>query len=128
MPHVDERDYMNAPARYPSLTVFNVNRDAAAVTTAYENAVLNTNSVGCLRLAVMSGDYPWHAHPGSDELFLVLSGRLTIELADGRSFILEPWDALTVPASVVHRTRAEGRTVNLCFEESAAETVFVERG
>src|ERR1051325_7377281 len=119
MPHVDARDYINAPARHPSLTVFNINREAAAITTAYENAVLNTNSVGCLRLAVMSGDYPWHSHPHSAELFL--------ELAGARSFNLEPWDALTVPAGVVHRTRAEGRTVNLCFEESAAETVFVER-
>jgi hypothetical protein len=27
----------------------------------------------------------------------------------------------------VHRTRAVGRTVNLCFEELAAETVFVEQ-
>jgi len=26
-----------------------------------------------------------------------------------------------------HRTRAIGRTVNLCFEELGAETVFVDR-
>ena len=32
-----------------------------------------------------------------------------------------------VPAGIVHRTRGVGRTVNLCVEALAAETVFVER-
>ena len=39
---------------------------------------------------------------------------------------LEPWQTVTVPAGTVHRTRTEGRTVNLCFEELAADTVFVD--
>jgi mannose-6-phosphate isomerase-like protein (cupin superfamily) len=76
---------------------------------------------------VMTGEYPWHSHPHSDELFLVVQGRLTIELADGRSLTLEPWQAVTIPAGTVHRTRAEVRTVNLCFEELAAETVFLDQ-
>jgi hypothetical protein len=29
---------------------------------------------------------------------------------------------------VVHRTRGVGRTVNLCFEDLAADTEFVETG
>jgi len=34
---------------------------------------------------------------------------------------------VTIPAMTIHRTRAIGRTVNLCFEELGAETVFVDR-
>jgi hypothetical protein len=34
---------------------------------------------------------------------------------------------VTIPAKTIHRTRAIGRTVNLCFEELGAETVFVDR-
>jgi mannose-6-phosphate isomerase-like protein (cupin superfamily) len=75
----------------------------------------------------MSGEYPWHSHPHSDELFLVVEGCLIIELSDGRSLTLEPWQAVTIPAGTVHRTRADVRTVNLCFEELATETVFLDR-
>jgi hypothetical protein len=32
-----------------------------------------------------------------------------------------------VPAGTIHRTRAIGRTVNLCFEDLRAATVFVDR-
>jgi mannose-6-phosphate isomerase-like protein (cupin superfamily) len=40
--------------------------------------------------------------------------------------VLEPWQAIVIPAGTVHRTRAIGRTVNLTFELLAADTVFVD--
>ena len=125
---MDTSRYVSEPVMYPSLHVFDVTREAAGISTKYRNVVLNRINGGCLRLAVMSGEYPWHSHPHSDELFLVVEGRLVIELSDGRSLTLGPWQALTVPAGTVHRTRAEERTVNLCLEELAAETVFRDRG
>jgi mannose-6-phosphate isomerase-like protein (cupin superfamily) len=72
----------------------------------------------------MEGQYPWHSHPASDELFLVLEGTLVIDLAGGRELRLRPGQAAVVPAGVVHRTRGEGRTVNLCVEGLAAATEF----
>jgi mannose-6-phosphate isomerase-like protein (cupin superfamily) len=39
---------------------------------------------------------------------------------------LQPWQCVTIPAMARHRTRALGRTVNLCFENLGAETVFVD--
>jgi mannose-6-phosphate isomerase-like protein (cupin superfamily) len=54
-------------------------------------------------------------------------GRLEIDLADSRTLRLEPWQSVVVPAGSVHRTRGIGRTVNLCFEDLAADTVFVDR-
>jgi mannose-6-phosphate isomerase-like protein (cupin superfamily) len=96
------------------------------VTEEYRNQVLSRVNTSCLRLGVLSGEYPWHCHPGSDELFLVVEGSLEIELADGRTLRLGPWQSLVVPAGMVHRTRGVGRTVNLCFEGLAAETKFVE--
>ena len=82
----------------------------------------------CIRVAVMQGEFRWHHHPRSDECFIVLEGELEIDLADGRTFRLKPGDAFTVPAGVVHRTRAQDRTVNLCFETRNAYTdvVFVD--
>ena len=119
--------YASGPVRYPPLVVVDLANEAAAVTDEYRNQVLCQVNISCLRLGVMTGEYPWHKHPHSDELFLVMDGRLEIELADGRILRLGPWQSVVVPAGIVHRTRGVGRTVNLCFEAVAAETVFVER-
>jgi mannose-6-phosphate isomerase-like protein (cupin superfamily) len=117
-------DYTAEPTRFPPLTVVDVAGEAAAVTADYRNQVLSRINTSCLRLAVMSGEYPWHHHPDSDELFLIVEGRLEIDLAGGPTLSLNPWQSVVVPAGMVHRTRAVGRTVNLCFEQVGTATVF----
>lgn len=118
--------YRDEPVRYPPLHVIDVAEMQSGAGGGYTNIVVNAVNRHCLRLAVFDGDYPWHCHPTSDELFLVVEGGLLVDLADGRSLRVGPWQAVTVPAGMVHRTRTEGRTVNLCFEELGAETVFVD--
>lgn len=118
--------YANEPVRYPALQVVNLSAEGAAVTERYRNTVINRVNDSCLRLAVFEEAYRWHYHPTSDELFVVVDGCLAIDLADGRELRLGPWQCVTIPAMTRHRTRAIGRTVNLCFEKLAAETVFVD--
>ena len=119
-------EYMSAVPRFSALEVVDLGREAAAVTGLFRNQVMSQVNGHCLRLGVLDGQYPWHFHPGSDELFLVLDGRLVIELEDGMELTLDRHQSVTIPAGVVHRTRGEGRTVNLCVEAVAAETVFVD--
>ena len=119
--------YMNEPVQYPALQVINLKEEGAKVAAPYRNMVINRVNGSCLRLAVFDGEYRWHYHPQSDELFIVVEGCLAIDLEGGRELRLRPWESVTVPAMTVHRTRAIGRTVNLCFEELGAETVFVEQ-
>jgi len=116
--------YRAEPVRHAPLEVIDVSAEARAVTDAYRNLVLCQVNQHCLRLAVIEGQYPWHSHPASDELFLVLEGTLVIDLADHRELRLRPGQAVVVPAGTVHRTRGEGRTVNLCVENLAAATEF----
>ena len=118
--------YQNEPARYPSLHVVDLKAESAMVTESYRNMVINRVNDSCMRLSVFEGDYRWHYHAKSDELFIVIEGLLAIDLEDGRELRLGPWQSVTIPAKTVHRTRAIGRTVNVCFEELAAETVFVD--
>ena len=120
------QSYRDEPVRYPPLQVVDLVAESTDVAQGYSNIVINSVNQHCLRLAVFEGEYPWHHHPTSDELFLVVEGCLLVDLADGRTLRLEPWQTVTVPAGTVHRTRTEGRTVNLCFEELAADTVFVD--
>ena len=119
--------YMNEPEQYPALHVANLKEEGEKATGLYRNMVINRVNGSCLRLAVFEGEYRWHRHPSSDELFIAVDGCLVIDLEDGRELRLGPWECVTIPANTIHRTRTIGRTVNLCFEEACAETVFVER-
>lgn len=76
-------------------------------------------------LAVNEVAYPWHHHPRSDELLLVLEGLLKIHFGDDRQVELRPGEAFVVPAGTKHMTAPQGRTVNLIIRRSETETIFV---
>ena len=58
-------------------------------------------------VAKASGEFVWHAHPGTDDFFLVLEGEMDIEMR-GRTVTLGPGEMFVVPACVVHRPVARG--------------------
>lgn len=124
-PSADE--YAAQQARYPALTVVDLRAHQQTIREPYRNDVLFNVNDDCMRLAVFEGEYRWHYHPGSDELFLVVAGTLEIELVGRDTVELTEWQSVVVPAGTVHRTRAIGRTVNLTVERQGARTVFVEQ-
>lgn len=69
----------------------------------------NDNEV---RLAKAEGDFQWHSHADSDELFLVVSGKLTMEFRD-RTEQLEAGHMIVVPAGTEHRPRALNGEVHM---------------
>lgn len=60
-----------------------------------------------LKVAKVEGELTWHAHDGQDELFLVLKGRLTLQLEGRQDLLLEEGDVFVVPAGVRHNPVAE---------------------
>jgi mannose-6-phosphate isomerase-like protein (cupin superfamily) len=50
----------------------------------------------------LKGEFVWHSHPETDDFFLVLKGRLTIQLRDGE-VQLGPGELYVVPRGVEHR-------------------------
>ena len=42
----------------------------------------------------VNGEFNWHSHPDTDDLFLVLSGRLTIQMRDGDVVLGPDWRLL----------------------------------
>jgi mannose-6-phosphate isomerase-like protein (cupin superfamily) len=118
--------YINEPVQYSGLEIVDLAAEGTAVTEPYRNMVISRVNDSCLRLAVFEEAYRWHYHPTSDELFIVVTGCLAIDLEGGREIQLRPWQCVTIPAGVRHRTRAVGRTTNLCFEKLSAEVVFVD--
>jgi len=59
-----------------------------------------------VKVARLRGEFVWHAHPETDELFLVIEGRLTIQLRDG-DVELGPHDVFVVPRGVEHCPKAD---------------------
>lgn len=68
-----------------------------------------------VKLVKLEGPFVWHSHAEEDELFLVLKGRLTIELRDG-AVVLTPGQMVVVPRGVEHRPVADGEVHVLLFE------------
>src|SRR4029450_898175 len=54
-----------------------------------------------LQVGKIRGEFVWHAHPDTDDFFLVVAGRLTMRLRD-REIELGPGDLYVVPAGVEH--------------------------
>lgn len=65
-------------------------------------ARFNDNEV---RLCKLEGEFHWHHHAGTDEMFLVIEGELEIDFAD-RTEMLKAGEMIIVPRGTEHRPRA----------------------
>ncbi len=54
-----------------------------------------------VKLVKMTGEFIWHHHPAEDELFLVVRGRLRVQLRDG-DLDVGPGEFLVVPRGTEH--------------------------
>jgi len=70
-----------------------------------------------VRLVKLQGEFVWHSHADTDELFLVWRGNLRIELRDG-AVALGPGDLYVVPRGVEHRPVADAECLVLLLEPS----------
>ncbi|PTB19409.1 cupin domain-containing protein [Trinickia symbiotica] len=61
------------------------------------------------------GDFIWHKHADTDETFIVLEGRLRIDLRD-RSIELRAGEMAVVPKGVEHKPYAESEVKMLLIE------------
>ena len=70
----------------------------------------------------LKGDFVWHSHADTDDLFLVLKGRLTIQLRDG-DVELGPGELYVVPRGVEHCPKADEETHVLLIEPKGTPNV-----
>ncbi|WP_432869989.1 cupin domain-containing protein [Microbispora rosea] len=68
-----------------------------------------------IKLAKLKGEFVWHTHPETDELFVVVSGRLTIRLREG-DVVLGPGELYVVPRGIEHCPVAEEETAVMLVE------------
>ena len=68
-----------------------------------------------LMVTKVKGEFVWHQHDETDDLFLVLNGRLTIRMRQG-NVVLGPGEMFVVPKGVQHCPVAEEEAHVLLIE------------
>ncbi|OEU88211.1 cupin [Streptomyces abyssalis] len=68
-----------------------------------------------MKLVKIQGEFVWHTHDDTDEVFIVLDGELTIQLRD-RDVVLGAHEMFTVPRGVEHCPKADQEVSALLIE------------
>lgn len=93
----------------------NLEQKLATFTEHWSPKIVATFNGHDVMVVKAKGEFVWHAHPNTDDFFLVLKGKLTIQLHDG-DVHLGPGDLYIVPRHVEHRTVAEEEVHLLLIE------------
>lgn len=83
------------------LTPIDVESQFDTVTEYWSPKVIGRVNDQYVKIAKLNGELVWHAHDAEDELFLVVRGRLRIQLEDGE-VQLGPGQFVVVPRGVRH--------------------------
>lgn len=89
----------------------------ATFTEAYQPRTVGEFNGHDLMVAKLRGEFVWHRHDDTDDFFLVLAGRLRIEMRDG-DVTLGPGQLFVVPRGVEHRPVADEEVHVLLIERS----------
>lgn len=68
-----------------------------------------------VKVVKIQGEYIWHEHPDTDEVFIVLRGQLKIELPD-TEVLIESGEMYVVPKGVEHKPSATAECEVLLIE------------
>lgn len=67
------------------------------------------------KLVKVQGEFVWHDHPETDEVFIVINGVLDIEFRDGK-VTLESGEMFVIPKGVEHRPVAKNECKMMLVE------------
>ncbi|KAI6778257.1 cupin 2 conserved barrel domain-containing protein [Emericellopsis cladophorae] len=76
-----------------------------------------------VKIAKCDGAFIFHSHPDSEELFYLLSGRLTMEIeGDADNVVMSPGDVYVVPRGVRHRPVCENAEIMMVEKAGTVNT------
>jgi mannose-6-phosphate isomerase-like protein (cupin superfamily) len=71
-----------------------------------------------LKVVKAKGKFDWHKHDNEDEMFLVIHGKLKMELRDD-TIIVNKGELIIIPKGVEHRPVAEEQVDIMLFEPAS---------
>ncbi len=96
----------------------NLQQKLASFSESYSPKIVGELNQQYVKLVKFDGPFTWHHHENEDELFLVLKGRIRIELRGGEVELGEG-EFYIVPKGVEHRPVADEEAHILLFEPAA---------
>ncbi len=70
-----------------------------------------------IKLVKFQGDFVWHKHDDTDEMFMVIDGSFTMKLRDG-DILIEQGEFIIIPQGIEHCPSAEHEVQVLLFEKA----------
>ena len=103
------------------MTSINFNEKLSKFTELWSPKVIASMNDYEFKLVKVKGEFVWHSHEDTDEVFIVLSGEMHIDLKDGieeTKVMLKEGEMFVVPKGVLHRAVAEEECKVLLVEPS----------
>lgn len=97
------------------MTAINLSQKLATFSDYWSPKIIAAFNGHDVMVVKVKGEFNWHSHPETDDFFLVVQGRLTIQLRD-RDVQLGPGELFVVPKGVEHRPVAEEEVHLLLIE------------
>lgn len=105
--------------------VVNLHKALASFDEVYSPRIVARMNDYDVRIAHTKGDYVWHVHADTDEIFLVLDGQFDVALRDEagheRTVSLRQGDLFVVPKGTAHKPSSPGGSI-LMFEPAGTLT------
>jgi mannose-6-phosphate isomerase-like protein (cupin superfamily) len=100
-------------------TVVSPKQVAASLTEFWSPRVIGEVDDSYIKVARIQGSLTWHSHENEDEVFLILKGRLRIEMEDA-TVELGEGEMFVVPKGVRHNPVAEHECHVMLIERKTA--------
>lgn len=115
-----------SPLMSPAVDKINIGEKLRLFSEQWCPKVIGELNGQYVKLAKIEGDFDWHHHENEDELFLVVSGRMCVQLRD-REVWLDEGEMVIVPRGVEHRPIAPREAHVLVFEPKSTLNTGTER-
>ena len=87
---------------YMNIEVVNLEKKFEKIKELHSYNVVAQMNNYYFKLVKMQRDFIWHQHPRTDEVFMVIDGKLTIDLRD-KTLTLKKFDMVVIPKGVEHK-------------------------
>ncbi len=92
--------------KYMDYCPINLNEKLSKLTQHWSPKVIAEMNDYQFKLVKVKGEFVWHNHPDTDEVFIVIDGKLDIEFRDGK-VTLSSGEMFIVPKGKEHKPFAE---------------------
>ena len=79
------------------------------------------------KLVKFQGEFVWHSHNDTDEVFIVLDGEMIIEFRDSRT-VLRSGEMAVVPKGVAHKPSADNECLIMLVEPAGTVNTGDSKG